>query len=186
MTYAHSYACTTTALNALDSDDFPSNTLPSKPKQRSFKIQLPDPVPVHGVPTHTIAIQIQGFELGDAYAVTDFFIQGMNLKNQLWFLHLNPPPTGAFQRCSLLVAITRFSQWAEIHLLCPLWNNDEEKEKVIDYFMDHMAKMDDDIYHELQNIYKLAQETEQSYQQTIALILKTESPIDNINIIILL
>jgi len=63
-----------------------------------------------------------GFNLSDGYAVTDYYCQGLNFKSNPWLAHLNPPPTGKpLTRPALFVVLTRWSAWADVRLLCPLW-----------------------------------------------------------------
>jgi hypothetical protein len=70
----------------------------------------------------TIKVRRFGFSLSDGYAVTDYYCQGVNFKANPWLAHLNPPPNGrGLQRPTLFVVLTRWSAWADVRLLCPLW-----------------------------------------------------------------
>ena len=56
------------------------------------------------------------------YAVSDYFAQGQSFKNDWWAMHVAVPPDGkGLKRASLLVCLTRFAAWEDVHVLGRLW-----------------------------------------------------------------
>jgi hypothetical protein len=85
----------------------------------------------------TIRVRRFGFSLSDGYAVTDYYCQGVNFKANPWLAHLNPPPNGrGLKRATIFVVLTRWSAWADVKLLCPLWAAGDSvgRQRVIDAF----------------------------------------------------
>jgi hypothetical protein len=70
-----------------------------------------------------------GVHLYPAYAVTDFFAQGMSFRGDPWLLHLSLPDEGKkFTRANLLIPISRPSLWSQLKLLTPLWPFGKKRE----------------------------------------------------------
>ncbi|EFJ47340.1 hypothetical protein VOLCADRAFT_92117 [Volvox carteri f. nagariensis] len=80
-----------------------------------------------------LRVRCRNVPLGDAYAVTDFFVQGCSFKDDCWTVDLCPPPTGIKCAC-LFVILTRYKSMDHIRLLHPLYNNAYEKAQVIKAF----------------------------------------------------
>ena len=97
--------------------------IPVRPAERRFRLQLPERMPLTagGAPQSSVQIQRRGFPLDLAYAVTDYWTQGMNFGRSAWLLDLTPPPTGGLSRASVVVPLTRYRDWDEVRLLRPLW-----------------------------------------------------------------
>jgi hypothetical protein len=72
--------------------------------------------------THTARVRRFGFNLSDAYAVTDYYCQGMNFKHAKWMAHLSiPPDRGGLRRPAVFVVMTRWGEWKLVWLSAPLW-----------------------------------------------------------------
>ncbi|EFJ47341.1 hypothetical protein VOLCADRAFT_92119 [Volvox carteri f. nagariensis] len=80
-----------------------------------------------------LRVRCRNVPLGDAYAVTDFFVQGCSFKDDCWTVDLCPPPTGIKCAC-LFVILMRYKSMDHIRLLHPLYNNTYEKAQVIKAF----------------------------------------------------
>jgi hypothetical protein len=75
--------------------------------------------------------------LSDAYAVTDYYCQGVSFKLDAWLAHLKVPPTvGGLRRPAVFVVLTRWGAWEQVTLLRLLWAAGDTvgREKVIDQF----------------------------------------------------
>ena len=75
--------------------------------------------------------------LSDAYAITDYYCEGMSFGNARWMAHLCiPPDNHSLGRAAVFVVTTRFAAWAKLWLVTPLWaeGDAEERERVIDMF----------------------------------------------------
>ena len=112
----------------------------------TFEVPLPEPTTIHtpdGPKTiTTVKVRRRGIPLGDGYAVTDYFVQGMTFGNNPWLLHLAPPPDsgrdkddGRLTRASILVAMSRYPLWSRVRLLAPLWTSTADKAAVLDTFV---------------------------------------------------
>ncbi|EFJ39522.1 hypothetical protein VOLCADRAFT_100867 [Volvox carteri f. nagariensis] len=80
-----------------------------------------------------LRVRCHNVPLRDAYAVTDFFVQGCSFKDDCWIVDLCPPPTGIKRAC-LFVILTCYKSMDHIRLLRPLYNNTYEKAQVIKVF----------------------------------------------------
>ncbi|EFJ41108.1 hypothetical protein VOLCADRAFT_98895 [Volvox carteri f. nagariensis] len=80
-----------------------------------------------------LRVRCHNVPLRDAYAVTDFFVQGCSFKDDCWIVDLCPPPTGIKCAC-LFVILMRYKSMDHIRLLHPLYNNAYEKAQVIKAF----------------------------------------------------
>jgi hypothetical protein len=117
----------------------PPACVPVTPRKVTFKHALPQQRGAPGRQKH-VQVARTGLLLGDGYAVTDFYIQGMSFKDECWLLHLNVPPPGLNEklcRASVLVALTRFKDLQSCQLVAPLWRpgNAAERQHVIHKFM---------------------------------------------------
>lgn len=111
-----------------------------------------------------LLVKRSAFDLGDAYAVTDFFAQGLSFKEQVWLIHINPPPDNFMKRPSLLVPISRHPRVSAIHMLAALWpeNDEKEKEKTIKEIV-KKARVSDDLAAELRRLQFQTAETKVKY-----------------------
>jgi hypothetical protein len=100
---------------------------------------------------HSINVRRFGMNLSDAYAVTDYYCQGVSFKLDAWLAHLNVPPTGGgLRRPAVFVILTRWGAWENVTLLCPLWAAGDAagRDKVIDQFYE-LACLEPDLSKEL-------------------------------------
>lgn len=106
-----------------------------------------------------------GVPIGEGYAVTDFYCQGMNFRDQCWLAHLSPPPdpTG-LTRASVYVTLSRWHSWDDVKLIAPLWTpgNMEERIQVIDKFT-KIARLGPELRAQLIRLKDLAVSTKQSH-----------------------
>jgi hypothetical protein len=83
----------------------------------------------------------------------------------VWFAHLCKPETGALQRASILVTLTRFADWDRVLAwapLCPPTATATEISSVVDAF--HRAsKPSDDLLAEVQRLQRAAAATRAAY-----------------------
>ncbi len=116
----------------------------------------------------TLNIKRYGLPVGSAYAVTDFFVEGANLRSQWWALDLKPPPWGPHATHvsgrSVYVCSSRFHEDDEVRLLRPLFdsNNEDERQHVIDQFT-NAAVMNNDLIAEHRRLEQLAAQTRRRY-----------------------
>ena len=88
--------------------------------------------------------------LGDAYAVTDFFVQGFSFKDACWIIDLAVGPKNSIHRACLYVLLSRYRSWDDIKLLRPLFPETpnglraKERKRVVDAFL-KAAKVDPDL-----------------------------------------
>jgi hypothetical protein len=134
----------------------PPNCVPVTPRKVTFK---------HAWGKGSVKVERTGLLLGDAYAVTDFYIQGMSFKDECWLLHLNVPPAGLREqllRASVLVALTRFKDLPSCRLVALLWRpgNERERQHVISKFM-AATTTDPDLIHCMQQLRLKAAATRQ-------------------------
>lgn len=106
-----------------------------------------------------------GFRLCDAYAVTDFYCQGMNFKRDRWMAHLNIPTDGqGLVRAALFVVLTRWGECKYVWLVAPLWpeNDAVARDKVIDAFH-AIACLEPHLKKELERLRQTAAQAKQVY-----------------------
>lgn len=74
------------------------------------------------------------------------------------------PPTEGLCRATVLVILSRFRSWEDIHLIAPLWpdGNLAARQAVIDKFL-HATKVSKDLLAELQRLDRLDKECRQKY-----------------------
>jgi hypothetical protein len=102
---------------------------PAGPPPPAFTPDVPEGclmvLPEYG-PAHKLAdafsVKRFGFKLQSGYAVTDYYAQGLTFKDGLWIVHLTPPPKGTFARASIVVILSRYRSWDDVHLWEPLWD----------------------------------------------------------------
>lgn len=89
--------------------------------------------------------------LGDAYAVTDFFVQGASFGSECWIIDL-VPPRGGLKRAALYVLLSRYRSMDDVRLLRPLYytvDKDGRKEhygrKVVIRAFNRAARCDPDL-----------------------------------------
>ncbi len=110
-------------------------------------IDLPLPIPYTidtpsgPVVLTSVHIKRSGIPLGDGYAVTDYFVQGMTFGMKPWMVHLTPTPDhclgdddGNLQRPGILVTLSRHPLWSRVRPIAPLWTHAAERESVINTF----------------------------------------------------
>eukprot|EP00883_Tetradesmus_obliquus_P015806 jgi/Sobl393_1/8963/SZX79373.1 len=152
----------------------PSGCIAVALAQKTFGVTLPEPVTLRsGKVKQSFTVVRSNIPLGDGFAFTDFFCQGMSFKDQPWLADMRPPPTGTLDRASLAVVLSRFASWSRFKGLTPLWPRKTTcmtkeakaarkilKNKTIDYYW-QMAKMHPELRAELQRLRALAAKTEQ-------------------------
>ena len=142
---------------------------------KAFNVTLPDAVTISTQDGHTslktFKVKRRGIPLGDGYAVTDYFVQGMTFGNNPWLLHLVPPTDGrknddegTLTRASILVAMSRYPLWSKVRLLAPLWTNPQEKAAVLDMFV-KAATMGPDLIAFLERLRDLGAATARKHHQ---------------------
>lgn len=117
--------------------------------------------------------------LGDGYAFTDFFSQGMSFKEQPWLADMRKPPTGQVDRASVNVVLSRYPRWSAFKALASLWHHDQERRQVIAFYH-RVARMDNALRTEMQRLALKATETEQrlmaSFQHLLPQHLQPQQP----------
>eukprot|EP00882_Tetradesmus_deserticola_P032137 GHRQ01036370.1.p1 GENE.GHRQ01036370.1~~GHRQ01036370.1.p1 ORF type:complete len:255 (-),score=13.31 GHRQ01036370.1:415-1179(-) len=106
-----------------------------------------------------------GMDMSDAYAVTDYYCQGVSFKLDAWLAHLNLPPTGGgLQRAAVFVVLTRWGAWEHVALLCPLWpaGDAAARDKVIDQFHE-LACLEPDLRIELTRLKGVAEQAKEKF-----------------------
>ena len=98
--------------------------------------------------------------LGDGFAVTDYYAQGMSFGDALWMAHLGVPDAGPMQRASVLVTLTRFRDWDRVLPWARLWPPGDlaRRRVVIDAFV-ALAKGDPELRHEMARVRDLQRTT---------------------------
>jgi hypothetical protein len=114
-----------------------------------------------------VSVKRFGFALSDAYAVTDFYCQGMSFKQARWMAHLNPPPGGkayGLKRANVFVVLTRWGEWDNVWLIAPLWpaGDAAAREAVIDEFL-RLAVLEADLKKELRRLRTAAAAAKVAY-----------------------
>ena len=107
---------------------------------------------------YTFNVKRTAFPLGDAYAVTDYFCQGMSFGEAIWLAQFMKPNTGNFSRASLYVLLSRFRDWDAVRPLSPLYKTEAEKKAVVDAYC-KAATLTPDLKAELARQRRLAKET---------------------------
>jgi hypothetical protein len=108
-----------------------------------------------------------GMNLSDAYAVTDYYCQGVSFKLDAWLAHLNVPPTGGgLRRPAVFVILTRWGAWEDVTLLCPLWavGDGAGREKVIDQFYE-LACLEPDLRKELDRLRQASDDAKDKFPE---------------------
>ncbi len=88
----------------------------------------------------SLRIRRVGLPLGEGYAVTDYYCQGLSFRENYWLAHFTPPSDGGgIKRASLFVIKSRFRAWSAVIPVAPLWdphagNAASERDRVIDAF----------------------------------------------------
>ena len=93
-----------------------------------FDLHLPGERAVpgtHGAPRVTkVRVQRTGLPACAVFGISDWMSQGASFAaGSRILLHLNVPRTGPISRASLYVMLTRFTTWADLQLLRPLWRD---------------------------------------------------------------
>jgi hypothetical protein len=104
--------------------------------------------------------------LGDAYALTDFGVQGFSFGNRCFVVDLTVPPRG-IKRATLFVLLTRYKDFASVRLLRPLFTTEAGLEEVVDKFM-AASELSVDLTAELRLLQRAADETRQRYAADFA------------------
>jgi hypothetical protein len=118
-------------------------------------------------------VKRNGIPLAEGYAVTDHYCQGANFKEECWLAHITPPPAGTFERASVFVITTRWTAWADLLLLAPLWREGDAKQRleVIPKFQ-RAAVMSQDLHDELVRLRQAAEDTKARYSDLWELAVK--------------
>jgi hypothetical protein len=139
----------------------------------TFKLTLPHPIALPGG-QHITTVHVcrRNIPLGDGFAFTDYYTQGMSFGLAKWLADMRPPATGSIDRASVAVVLSRFQRWSLLKALTPLWPSEtpdmtEEqrrkrqaaKDHVIDFYW-NVAKMDPSLREEMQRLKDLAATTE--------------------------
>jgi len=93
-----------------------------------------------------------------AYAVTNFYAQGLSFKDECWVAHLTLPASGRLNRAGRYVVTTRFASMIRLLLLEPLWEDGETKKKVLDAYI-RIACMSQTLLNERERLDKVAAAT---------------------------
>ena len=136
---------------------------------KPINLTLPSPytitTPTGPVTLQSLQIKRTGIPLGDGYAVTDYFVQGMTFGLKPWMIHLTPTPDhclgddeGNLQRASVLVTLSRHPLWSKVRPLAPLWTSLAEREAVINLFV-QAASMGPDLVAFLARLEECGQRT---------------------------
>jgi len=153
--------------------DFPTNTIPVTPTHTSaFTITLPEYMPLykdsHNEGTSVSVIR-RGIPLDTSIAVTDFYAQGLSVGNKLHFVDVRPPATGhGLNRGNILVPISRGVVFEELHLLAPLYNENDDitKQWVIDKYLNAL-KPDTHLLAEMRRLHTLEKRTYQQFYDKV-------------------
>ena len=149
-----------------DSPDFASlkGAFPVSPRSTKNSIAVRS-LDASGEET-TIHVRRRNVPLTDAYAVTDFFVQGCSFKDDCWVVDLCPPPTGIKRAC-LFVILTRFKSMDHVRLLRPLYTTPGERRTVIAAFT-RAARVPDDLAAESRLQATAAQRTREQHADVFA------------------
>ncbi len=154
------------AFNLFD-DPVLEGCIPVKPSVAMFTFTLPGPMQVGGHTITSLRIRRVGLPLGEGYAVTDYYCQGLSFREKYWLAHLTPPSDGGgIKRASLFVIKSRFRAWSAVIPVAPLWdphasNAASERERVIDAYWQaaRMSGVEVHLAAELQRLRALAAAT---------------------------
>lgn len=144
----------------------PTDCIPVGSKKTTFTVTLPFKITIGDKKVTKVHVHRLGLPLGDAYAVTDYFCQGMSFKEDLWLSHLVPPAVGKFERASPYVIITRHASMDRFHGLTPLWHTTAERELVIDKFYQAARSIDPDLVREVARLDQMAVLTSRKLQES--------------------
>ena len=125
-------------LGATCGPDAPPNCLPVQITKHSVSAAqgFSRPVSVGGVLHKSWSGARNGFPIGDGFAVTDYFAEGLSFGAAPWYAYLAKPDRGRLQRASVLVTLTRFRDWDAVWVWAPLWRpgDEEERKRVVNSF----------------------------------------------------
>jgi len=144
----------------------------------TFEVKLPEKLQHQGKQVSCMRLTRWGVPLADAYAVTDFYCQGMNFRQQCWLAHLCPPTDGGgLKRASVFVVISRWGRWEDVRLIVPLWPEGDmaERARVIQAFM-HAACLEPELAAEMRRLKALAAQAKGVYQQQWATAVQATAP----------
>eukprot|EP00198_Chlamydomonas_reinhardtii_P004324 XP_001693660.1 predicted protein [Chlamydomonas reinhardtii] len=122
--------------------------------------------PVRG--SGTIRVRRRNLPLGDAFAVTDFFVQGASFGDRRWVVDLlpTPMPNGGgicTSRACLFVVLTRYRSMDDVQLLRPLFTNSLERDLVVKSFL-QATQLPDDLAAEDRLLRRQARATRLKYK----------------------
>jgi hypothetical protein len=144
--------------------DVPRGCFPVVPTTSDYTVSLPaEQVVDNGQRVSSLTFKRKGYLLADAYAVTDYFCQGMSFGKADWVAQFIPPKNN-FCRASLYVMLSRFRDWEAVKLLSPLWpaGDATAREAVIRaYYM--ASRMSGDLQAELQRQAQEAAKTRERH-----------------------
>ena len=90
------------------------------------------PLRIAGQLRTALHLHRKSFDVGLAYAFTDYYCQGGTFQQgEPWVLHLSLPPTGSLSKRGVFVMCTRFKFFADLYLLAPLYTTPAERARVI-------------------------------------------------------
>ncbi|PNH02845.1 hypothetical protein TSOC_011137 [Tetrabaena socialis] len=106
-----------------------------------------------------VKLSRRNIPLGDAYVVTDHFVQGASFGDACWVADFAPPP-GGIDRASILVMLTRFKSMEHVKVLRPLYNEDNPAsfKAVVDAYV-RAAPLTYDLKAELERLNRLSEIT---------------------------
>ena len=143
-------------------NEFPG-AFPVVPVAEYGHIRVPDAARGH----KSLAVARTNMPLGDAYAVTDFFVQGYSFKNECWLLDLAIVNNSILRSC-LFVLLSLYRTWDDVKLLRPLHRTAHEKALVLAAFC-RAARMDPDLAAEHQLHTEAFERTKLAYPSAFTL-----------------
>lgn len=165
----------------------PPGCIPVTMATKTFSISFPEPIPLRrgGVCTKA-RVRRRNIPLGDGFAFTDYYTQGMSFGKETWLADMRPPPTGHIDRASVAVVLSRFATWSKFKAFTSLWPAETpdmslherrlrhaRKEFVVDYYW-QLSKMHPDLRAEMHRLRGLAEQTEAALLRKFAALLPPE------------
>ena len=94
----------------------PQHCILVSPQTETVKVTLPSLTLINGRLVQTVNVHRRNIPLGEGFAVTDYYVQGMSFKEHCWCIDIAPPPTGGMDAASVYVPLTRYASWDDVHL----------------------------------------------------------------------
>jgi hypothetical protein len=88
------------------------------------------------VPRTDITIKRRNLTLGNGYAFTAYYCQGMSFKEEPWLSDVSPPAYGPVDRASLAVVLSRYARWSMFRQYTKLWEDGDAagRQRVVDFY----------------------------------------------------